>query len=179
MRNPATITQGQAVGPTPVLSSTTSRAISKAPTPAEALDEDLGSALARTTTIRPQEDIPLAVASIPTTAELPWPDPDEEERIDITTFSLSSELEVGRTTRKLIGRVVCTYSSLIDTSASDAGHITDPIAPSPVSNVTSVSGAANTGAAAKRKNGDTGAPSVKPVKKKKKKRNEIDDIFGF
>ena len=164
------------MGPTPVLSSTTSRAVSKAPTPAEALDEDLGSALARTNPIRPQEEIPLAV---PPAAELRLPDPDEEERIDITTFSLSSELEVGRTTRKLIGRVVCTYSSLIDTPASDAGHITGPIAPPPVSNVTSVSGAANTGAAAKRKNGDTGAPSVKPVKKKKKKRNEIDDIFGF
>ncbi|TBU50694.1 hypothetical protein BD309DRAFT_995798 [Dichomitus squalens] len=147
------------VGSTPILPNATSRAISKVPAPAEAMDEDVGSALVRTTTVHPHEDMIPAVASLPSANEPLSLDSDEKERVDFTTFSLSSELEVGRATR--------------------VRHTAGSVTSSHVPTVTSVSTAENTDNAAKRKKSDAEAASVKPAKKKKKKRDEIDDIFGF
>ncbi|KAM5535224.1 hypothetical protein V8D89_011160 [Ganoderma adspersum] len=142
-------------------SATTSRPLSKVPTPSEILDEDLGHTLNRTTPIGAPEEKSATTISASTSAPFapatPQPTTDEEmfeEHLDITDFSLSSEFEFGQ------------------------GRRVSPAASAAVS--TSIPTAASVPTAAKRKKDSSEGGATKTAKRrKKKKRDEIDDIFGL
>uniref|UniRef100_A0A5K1K0Y4 Cell surface hydrophobicity-associated protein n=1 Tax=Ganoderma boninense TaxID=34458 RepID=A0A5K1K0Y4_9APHY len=131
-------------------SATTSRPASKPP-PSETLDEDLGVVFNRATPKHALDEISATPKSA-SSAAVTLHATDEEERLDVTAFSLSSELESSHNRR--------------ESSAAN------PTVPASIPTVASVP------TAAKRKKDKDEAGPTKMVKKRRK-RDEIDDIFGF
>ena len=135
----------------------TSKDVSLAPTPAprDGLEEDIGDAL-----IRPAREADPAPPEHASKA----PPALNEECLDTTAFSLSSELNVSEPRCEFSVLITCLGNiNLLLASLAIASNVTElALQAAPV--------------LSKRKGKDH---DNKPPKKKKKKRDEIDDIFGF
>ncbi|PIL23920.1 hypothetical protein GSI_13671 [Ganoderma sinense ZZ0214-1] len=125
--------------------------MSKLPTPSETFDEDLGYALNRATPPHAPKEISVAPITAPSANVTLQPATEEEEHLDIATFFLSSELEFSQSRRE-----PSAVSSVVLAS---------------IPTVTLVPTAAK-----RKKDNSEGGPTK--TAKRKKKRDEIDDIFG-